>query len=84
MMRADVNHYPWTLDWVVEPQDFGGGKLWKDFDGFDPVGFECSLDERHTFLFPKKICGMSLKDKIWSECHLFFLSFFLPSCCPPT
>ena len=72
-----MNYDPLIPDRVSEPQDFGGGKLWKDFDDFDPVGHECSLDARHFFLFPKKIFGMSLKDKQWCESHLFLLSSFL-------
>ena len=60
---------------VSEPQDFGGGELWKDFNDFDLyVDREYTLDERHFFLFPKKVPGMSLKYKQWCESYLLSLS----------
>ena len=74
----DVNYDPLALESVSEPRDFGGGELWKNFDDFDPsIDRKYPLDERHFFLFPKKIPGMSLKYKQWCESYLLSLSFLI-------
>lgn len=61
---GNVNYDPLALELVSEPQDFRGGELWKNFNDFDLyVDREYSLDERHFFLFPKKVPDMSLNYK---------------------
>ena len=76
----DVDDDPMTLASVHEPQDFGGGSIWKHYDIFDPSDDgRLPLDEKHFFLFPKKIHGISLKDKQWSESFLFLVILALSS-----
>lgn len=56
---------------VIQPEDNGGGQLWKKYNGLDPTdpttqepGF---LEDRHFLLLPQNIRGFSLRDKQWGK-----------------
>ncbi|KAL8860659.1 MAG: hypothetical protein Q9178_003012 [Gyalolechia marmorata] len=51
---------------IVEPADNGGGQLWKNYSGLDPITHDPdSLEDHHFLLLPQKIRGFSLRDKQW-------------------
>ena len=56
---------------MIEPEDYGGGELWKkytDLDPLDPRTKECEfLEDRHYLLCPSIIRGFSTKVKQWGK-----------------
>lgn len=69
--NEDIANDPLTPSAVIEPEDSGGGEQWQTLHKFDPRTVdEKELTPRHYMLFPRRIMGMTIKDKQWGEYRL--------------
>lgn len=64
--QEDIANDPLTPSAVIEPEDSGGGEQWQMLHEFDPRTVdEKELTPDHYMLFPRRIMGMTIKDKQW-------------------
>lgn len=69
--KNSVHFEPVKPSEVIEPDDYGGGELWKKYIDLDPLDSKTKepgfLEDRHYLLCPTIIRGFSLKNKQWGE-----------------
>ena len=56
---------------MTEPEDYGGGELWKKYTDLDPLNPRTKerefLEDRHYLLCPSIIRGFSIRVKQWGK-----------------
>ena len=69
--KSSVYFEPLKPNEIIQPEDNGGGQLWKNYNGLDPTDPVTQrpnfLEDRHFLLLPQNIRGFSIRDKQWGK-----------------
>ncbi|KAL8831484.1 MAG: hypothetical protein Q9170_005268 [Blastenia crenularia] len=76
--KTSIHFEPLKPNEIIQPEDNGGGQLWKNYNGIDPTSTSTQeagfLEDCHFLLLPRNIRGFSLKDKQWETYDVDCLS----------